>query len=89
MKTLEEEEKNNAKHNQEEFSLKQVILEDKEMQVSLESLNWRIKRIEAYTPGSPRHLNLMRHCLNLMNDKNMKGVEANLEVSLRPIDTQE
>jgi hypothetical protein len=43
------------------------------MQDSIESLNQPIKKWEAYAHGSPRHLSLLMHYLDLMEERNTKG----------------
>jgi hypothetical protein len=82
-----EEKNSKGELNQDEFFLQQAILEVKEMQASLDSLNQRMKKVDACAPGSPRHLSLLRCYLDLMEEKDTKGLEANLEVCLRAIDT--
>jgi hypothetical protein len=63
-------------------------MEDKDKQESLEKLDSRIKRIEENAPGSAEHIRLLRCYLDQMDENIIKGLEANLYICLRPLDTQ-
>jgi hypothetical protein len=59
-----------------------MIHENKEMQAWIDTLYERIKKVEVYAPGSPRHVNLMKKHLDLRDEKIMKVLENNLKVSI-------
>jgi hypothetical protein len=63
-------------------------MEDKHKQESLDKLDRRIKRIEEKAPGSAEHVRLLRRYLDQMDEKIIKGPEANLNICLRSLDTQ-
>jgi hypothetical protein len=63
-------------------------MEDQDMQESLDKLDRCIKRIEEKAPGSAEHVRLLRHYLDQMDEKIIKGLEANLDMCLRSLDTQ-
>jgi IS30 family transposase len=84
----EEDEAAKPKEEEEEFSLEQMILDNKEMQVSIDTLYERIKKVEVYAPGSPKHVDLMKNYLDRMDEKIMKGLENNFKVSIQTINSQ-
>ncbi|KAK1682782.1 hypothetical protein QYE76_043630 [Lolium multiflorum] len=68
--------------------INKLKMEDKDMQESLEKLDRRIKRTEENAPGSAEHIRLLRHYLDQMDEKIIKGLEANLDICLHSLDTQ-
>jgi hypothetical protein len=47
-----------------------------------------MKRVEERAPGSAEHIRLLRRYLDHMDENVIKGLEANLNICLRSLDTQ-
>ncbi|KAK1685190.1 hypothetical protein QYE76_046038 [Lolium multiflorum] len=68
--------------------INKLKMEDQDRQKSMDKLDKRIKRIEEKAPGSAEHVWLLLCYLDLMDKKIIKGLEANLDICLRSLDTQ-
>jgi len=58
-----------------------------ELEGELQALQARVKKIEAIAPGSPKHIKLLQLYVDKLDEKIQKGVEANMEISARTIET--
>jgi hypothetical protein len=63
-------------------------MEDQDMQESLDKLDKCINRIEEKAPGSVEHVRLLQRYLYQKDENIIKGMEANLDICLRSLDTQ-
>jgi hypothetical protein len=53
------------------------------MPASIDTLYERIKKVEVYALGSPKHVNLMKNYLDHIAEKITKGLENNLKLASR------
>jgi len=63
----------------------QIVL--KELEGELQAIEARVKKVEALAPGSPKHIKLLQLYVDKLDEKIQKGVEANMEISARTIET--